>query len=258
MWVLRFILDLPPAAAPAFDSRDLDPPQADLLAFDAEATFAEWSQRLDAMPELVQRPWGSAFAADPWPEHLPTELHPATERALRDRFTAQAPAVPRSLTWRLRESGSYLRLEVHDVALVVQVTVAPDAPQPNEEVPLPADASRVLAPLPLLQEADLVSAIAPLTHEDETQPMVLLPARRALQQLGALWHDDLRLLDVLRLCADHPQPAVRASVIAVASQVGYQLFLFERAASERDSLLLRVLRSVTAWPAPDPTEGPTA
>jgi hypothetical protein len=50
---------------------------------------------------------------------------------------------------------------------------------------------------------------------------------------------------------------VRASVIAVASQVGYHLFLFERSACEGDSLLLRVLRSVTAWPAPDSTEGPT-
>ena len=258
MWVLRFILDLPPAAVSAFDSLDLDPPQADLLAFDADAVFAEWSERLDAIPELAQRPWGSAFTTDPWPEHLPAELHPATERALGDRFAAQAPAVPRSLTWRLRDSGSYLRLEAHDVALVVQITVDPEKPQPNEEAPLPADASRVLAPLPLLQEADLVSAIAPLTHGDETQPAVLLPARRALQQLGALWHDDLRLLDVLRLCADHPQPTVRASVIAVASQVGYHLFLFERSACEGDSLLLRVLRSVTAWPAPDSTEGPTA
>jgi hypothetical protein len=258
MWILRFVLDLPPAAPPASDLAEPGPLPPDLLAFDADAAFAEWSDRLAASPCLQNRPWGSAFVDDPWPAQLPAELHPAVHSALRERFSAQAPSVPRSLTWASRESRSHVRLEAHDAALALQITVAPQDPQPVAEATLPSDLAALLHPLPLLQEADLLAAAAPLYQEREADAQALLPARRALQQLGALWHDDLRLLDVLRLCADHPQPTVRASVIAVASQVGFRLFLFERAAAESDSLLLRVLRSVTAWPSPDPQEGDRA
>ena len=255
MWVLRFILDLPPVAPPAPESADQEPIPPDLLTFDADAAFAEWSERLASAPLLYPRAWGSAFADDPWPSELPPELHPAVRRALRTRFSAQAPGLPPSLTWRSRDSHSHVRLEAHEAALALQVTVDPNEPQPSDPPSLPADLAALLQPLPLLQEADLLAAIAPLTDARQANAGVLLPARRALQQLGALWRDDLRLLDVLHLCADHPQPTVRASVIAVASQIGYRLFLFERAAAESDPLLLRVLRSVTAWPSPEATEG---
>ena len=251
MWSLRFVLDLPPAAAPASDSTDQGPLPPDVLAFDADAAFAEWSERLATSARLHPRPWGSAFSEDPWPMRLPAELHPAVQGALRERFAAQAPSVPRSLTWRSVESSSHVRLEAHDTALVIHATVAPHDPQPRDESSLPSDLAALLQPLPLLQEADLLLATAPLTGALEEPQQALLPARRALQQLGALWYDDLRLLDVLRLCANHPQSSVRASVIAVASQVGFRLFLLECAAEERDPLLARVLQTVTAWPPPE-------
>lgn len=260
MWVLRFVLDLPPADQPALASAETEPPPADLLAFDTDAVFAQWSERLSMAPQLRARPWGSAFAHDPWPSPYPADSHPAVQKELRDRFNAQAAGIPTSLTWQSIASGSYVRLEAHDAALVLQITVDPHETQPIEgsqqPAELPVDLAALLQPLPLLQEADLVQAIAPLLRpETDASPPSLLLARRALQQLGALWADDLRLLDVLRLCADHPQATVRSSVIAVASQAGYRLFLYERAAIETDPLLLRVLGTVTSWPAPEGLEG---
>lgn len=254
MWSLRFVLDLPPTASSVPDPTDPGPLPPDLLAFDADAAFTEWSERFAASGLLHPRPWGSAFSDDPWPMRLPAELHPAVQAALRERFAAQAPSVPRSLTWRSVNSSSHVRLEAHDTALVVHVTVTPRDPQPRDESSLPSDLAALLQPLPLLQEADLLLATAPLTGALEEPPQSLLPARRALQQLGALWYDDLRLLDVLRLCANHPQSSVRASVMAVASQVGFRLFLLECAAEERDPLLARVLKTVTAWSPPEATQ----
>jgi hypothetical protein len=155
-----------------------------------------------------------------------------------------------------------VRLEAHEAALVLDVAApTPLATEPDGrtgEVALPSDLSALLGPLPLLQEADLVAALAPLAAPADTvATTTLLSARLALQRLGAFWYDDLRLLDVLRLYADHPLPSVRASVIAVASHVGYQLLLLERAAGETAPLLCRVLGTLTAWTAPSPAAPPT-
>lgn len=86
-----------------------------------------------------------------------------------------------------------------------------------------------------------------LLHEIENGTDALA-VRAALLGLGALWHSDMRLLDVLRKLYAHPRPEVRAGVIAVASRVGYRLFLLELMGREEDPLLRRVLRSATAFP----------
>lgn len=262
MLLLRFVLDLPapsPLDAVTFPAATETPP--DLLAFEAPAAFAEWSQYLERSPLLRARPWGSAFLDDPWPRRLLPDLHPAVEQALQERYTQQAAGAPHSLSWLSVRSGSRVRLEAHEAALVLDVAIpTPHAAEPDQrtgEVALPSDISALLGPLPLLQEADLIAALAPLAAPADTVATTpLLSARLALQRLGAFWYDDLRLLDVLRLYADHPLPSVRASVIAVASHVGYRLFLLERAACETDPLLCRVLGTLTAWTAPSPAVPP--
>jgi hypothetical protein len=111
----------------------------------------------------------------------------------------------------------------------------------------------------LRDEADLLADIGPLLSSSaffadlpDDDPLVLR-SRNALLKLGALWHSDLRLLDLLRKLAAHPRKKVRAAVIAVASRVGYQLFLLELWAGEADPVLRRILASVTAF-----TQGPAS
>lgn len=255
MLLLRFVLDLAPPVPPPSSASDVpagppDEPQVDLLAFDPEAAFAEWSEVLERSPLLRARPWGGAFLDDPWPPQLPKDLHPALTQEFQARYSQQRSGTPHSLAWLSVNSRSRVRLEAHEAALALDVAI-PTTAGPGE-LSLPRDIAALLQPLPLLQEADLLAALVPLGHTPApTATAALLPARRALQRLGALWHDDLRLLDVLRLYADHPLSTVRGSVIAVASHVGYRLFLLERAACETDSLLHRVLRTVTAWSAED-------
>lgn len=259
MLLLRFVLDLPPAQIPPLIDAATSPESAaeaavDLLAFDAPAAFADWSDALLRSPHLRARAWGSAFIDDPWPPRLPKELHPALTQELQNRYSQQAAGAPHSLSFLTVESGCRVRLEAHEAALALDVAIL-TTPGDGGGLALPRDVAALLQPLPLLQEADLLSALAPLNSTpDSADATALLLARQALQRLGALWHDDLRLLDVLRLYADHPLPGVRASVIAVASHVGYRLFLLERAACETDALLRRVLRTVTAWT----TEGTAA
>lgn len=260
MLLLRFVLDLPPAQiAPLTDAATRPEATADsdvdLLAFDAPAAFADWSDVLLRSPYLRERPWGSAFIDDPWPPRLPKELHPALTQELQARYSQQAVGAPHSLSFLTVDSQCRVRLEAHEAALALDVAIPTTQGSDGGGLALPRDVAALLQPLPLLQEADLLSALDPLNSTpDSTDTTALLLARQALQRLGALWHDDLRLLDVLRLYADHPLPGVRGSVIAVASHVGYRLFLLERAACETDALLRRVLRTVTAWT----TEGTAA
>jgi len=275
MLLLRFVLDIPPSlgqspaptheaprrsASPQLSSPadPLENSAPDPLAFDAPTAFAEWAFRLEQSPLLRPRPWGSAFLADPWPKRLPRELHPTVNDELQRRYAQQAAGAPHSLSWHTISSQSRVRLEAHESALVLDVSIPGSTVAADAHRSLPADVATLLQPLPLLQEADLLSALAPLSAlplEVGMEPLLL--ARRALQRLGGLWYDDLRLLDVLRLYADHPLPSVRASTIAVASHVGYPLFLLERAACETDALLRRVLHTVTAWVAPEPTRAET-
>lgn len=274
MLLLRFVLDIPPSLgqspAPTHEaprrstspqlSSPADPLEnsaPDPLAFDAPTAFAEWAFRLEQSPLLRPRPWGSAFLADPWPKRLPRELHPTVNDELQRRYAQQAAGAPHSLSWHTISSQSRVRLEAHESALVLDVAIPVSTAATGGDPSLPPDIATLLQPLPLLQEADLLSALAPLSclpQEVGLEPLLL--ARRALQRLGGLWYDDLRLLDVLRLYADHPLQAVRASTIAVASHVDYRLFLLERAACETDSLLRRVLHTVTAREAPEPTPAP--
>lgn len=106
-----------------------------------------------------------------------------------------------------------------------------------------------------LAEAEAFAEQTAAELRDEAQLLQLiehhadaLTVRAALLGLGALWHSDMRLLDVLRKLYAHPRPEVRAGVIAVASRIGYRLFLLELMCREEDPLLRRVLRSATSFP----------
>jgi hypothetical protein len=92
----------------------------------------------------------------------------------------------------------------------------------------------------LRDEAELLAALSDLTD--------VFRARAALLELGALWHSDLRLLELLRELGVNPRTELRAGVIALASRIGYRLFLLEMWARETDPVLRRILRSATSFP----------
>lgn len=155
------------------------------------------------------------------------------------------------LTSRLAASPLFGRvvLEEHDEALVLELLAA----SPAEVLPLLAGCD---PPLNLCGEAELLAALAPLCSLEQTLPTeALRSGRAALLGLGALWHSDLGLLDLLHKLGEHPSSEVRAGVVTVASRVGYRLFLLELLAGEEDPVLRRILRSVTAF-AEEPGAGP--
>ena len=123
-----------------------------------------------------------------------------------------------------------LIVEDHEEQLVLELRGA----TPAEAHAFAAEAGGILR-----DSSELWSALA---TED------VFAARSALLQLGALWHSDMRLLELLRELSAHPRTEIRAGVIALASRVGYRMFLFELWARETDPLLRRILRSATAFP----------
>lgn len=262
----RFVLDgAAPGGGVAQGAFATAAETGDLLSFDAGAAFASTAAALSGASVLRTRPWGSAHVHDPWPSGLPADCHPAVAQALQVHCEAQDPGAPHSLTWLVTDGRHTVRLEAHEAALVLHIAATSasangDAGQPSgrgEDAVVMA--LRPLLP-PLLTEEDLTIALRPLSAPEDAATVdafggaAVLRARQALQRLGALWFDDLRLLDVLRRHAAHPLQPVRASVVAVASQAGYRLFLYERAAVETDPLLRRILRTLTT-PVPAESEG---
>jgi hypothetical protein len=77
------------------------------------AGFAELVARLAAHPAVEPEGWGSAYPDDPWPRPLPEALPAAARELLGRHYAAQAPDLPRSMTFVSRWSRSLLSLEDH-------------------------------------------------------------------------------------------------------------------------------------------------
>ena len=118
-------------------------------------SFAELVARLAAHPALEPTGWGSAYPDDPWPRPLPADLPTPTRALLQQRFTAQSPDPPRSMTFVTRWSRSLVTLEdhpgglglviAHDPVVTAVTPEAPgqgamaDAPAPLGELPVDVD-----------------------------------------------------------------------------------------------------------------------
>lgn len=222
-------------AEPLSDLGELGDPEA------SGQRLAALARELEGSPLVVPRPWGSEFDpdVDPWPSTLSAEAPAAVWRSLRERFTAQRPGrIPR-LTWALRlpEAGARVTLELHD-ELVVMALHGAGAMTPEE---LLGKGQRART------EQELLAELAALRSAEMYSDELLLRGRAAIVGLGALWHSDLRLLGLLRELGRHPRRELRSAVIAVASRLGYRLFLLELLAVETDRMLRRVLEPVTAF-----------
>jgi hypothetical protein len=218
--------------------------------------LADLEQRLARHPALAAGSWGSAYATDPWPRPLSADLPAATRALLAQRYAAQSPVRPRSLTFVTRWSRSLVALEDHGGALVLALTYAPTAgvraagsrPLPTD---LPSDARWAVQELPFADAAMLDEWLWAAGS-----PPPPLPDRvTLLLGLAAVWHADLRLHTLLRrISRQSADWALRAAAIAVAQRQGYLLLLHELCAGETDPELRAELEARTALAAANEAE----
>jgi hypothetical protein len=210
-------------------------------------TWASVREALSAHPAFLPGSWGSAYADDPWPRPLPADLPPSTRALLQQRHAAQRPDRPRTVTFATRESRSLVSLEDHEGALVLAIAYGEDAVPPGESVRPSAAAAGGPTSLPAELPADVRAALGGLSFASAATLVERLLSPRpgrsgpddrvtTLLGLAAVWHDDLRLAEILRHLATSPAGdwALRAAGIAVAQRQGYRLLLHELAAGETD------------------------
>ena len=233
--VHRFYLDTDGAPA----SLDRPPFSSDLAA-----AFDEVARRVALAPFVNPRAWGGAHVEDPWPQPLPSPLHPAVEQAIRQHAEKQSPDRPAQLTFRTQASRSFLTVIALESGLLLHVRT-------DASLPLPADVTDVLAVLPAVPETEIFSDLArmqALSPDQLTEDTIQL-AHRGLRGLAALCYEDLSVLTLLRQLAQHPRREIRAAVLSAASLLGLRFFLLELLLTERDPALAHLLRVATHLPA---------
>lgn len=236
------------------------------------AGFAELVARLAAHPAVEPAAWGSAYPDDPWPRPLPEALPAAARELLGRHYAAQAPDLPRSMTFVSRWSRSLLSLEDHAGALVLAIApgrAAPEAEPSPASSPadpplagLPADVRWALRGLPTASAAELLACLQPSPPGQPLSPVAGAAAGdrvTALLGLAAIFAGDLQLIEVLRsLSSATSDWALRAAAIAVAQRQGFLLLLHELYASETDPELSAELHQLTetaSGPRPAPRAG---
>jgi hypothetical protein len=181
--------------------------------------------------------WGNESFDDPYVETMQGISMPARSLALRQN-AAQNPDRVAAVNYRTRWSRSIVTVEAHqDHFLILQAAWKP-SPHPewmaafnaryDTRYPdtIPVDALAAIWRYDYTNEQRLRSALDTCTEPGD---IVF-----CLQCLGALMHNDLRLMGVLERFTGHPDVEVRREVAQIALNLGYHAVLLRMDAVETD------------------------
>ena len=200
-------------------------------------------------PFLEPGSWGSAYADDPWPEHVPEQPNSAPHFERRQRETnRQADGAVWSRTRRTRHSRSYLTYELHhDEIFIVDVRYAPS----RQTSVIERMNSHFGCDYPSDMPVDVVAALLgfgfdsarDLQNELETtaEPQALAGL---LSLLSALRHSDLSMFRVFRRYMDHPDAVVRTTLWNVFAAYNFESLLEEAVLVEEDPAILDQLNGL--------------
>jgi tetratricopeptide (TPR) repeat protein len=200
-------------------------------------------------PFLEPGSWGSAYADDPWPEHVPEQPNSAPHFERRQRETnRQADGAVWSRTRRTRHSRSYLAYELHhEDVFVVDVRYAPS----RQTAVVERMNAHFGCDYPRDMPVDVIAALlgfgfdsaSDLQNELETtaDPQALAGL---LSLLSALRHSDLSMFRVFRRYMDHPDAVVRTTLWNVFAAYNFESLLEEAVLIEEDPVVLEQLHGL--------------
>lgn len=193
--------------------------------------------------------WGSAYADDPWPEHVPEQPNSLPHFERRQRETnRQADGSVWARTRRTRHSRSYLAFELHhDDVFVIDVRYTPARQTAVVErmndhfgcdypVDMPVDVIAALLGFGFDSARDLQNELE-VTSEPEALAGLL-------SLLSALRHSDLSMFRTFRRYMDHPDPGVRTTLWNIFAAYNFESLLEEALLIEEDPKVLEQLRSL--------------
>ncbi len=193
--------------------------------------------------------WGSAYADDPWPEHVPDQPNSIPHFERRQRETnRQADGLVWSRTRRTRHSRSYLSYELHhDDVFVIDVRYAPSrhtsvvermnahfgCDYPRD---MPVDVIAALLGFGFDSASDLQNEL-----EATAEPQALAGL---LSLLSALRHSDLSMFPIFRRYMDHPDAGVRTTLWNLFAAYNFESLLEEALLVEEDEETQEQLRTL--------------
>ena len=200
-------------------------------------------------PFLEPGSWGSAYADDPWPEHVPEQPNSVLHFERRQRDTnRQADGLVWSRTRRTRHSRSYVGYELHhDDVFIIDVRYTPSqqtavVERMNDHFgcdyprDMPVDVIAALLGFGFDSARDLQNEL-----ETTADPQALAGL---LSLLSALRHSDLSMFRIFRRYMDHPDTGVRTTLWNVFAAYNYESLLEEALLLEEDPEVEQQLRTL--------------
>ena len=200
-------------------------------------------------PFLEPGSWGSAYADDPWPEHVPDQPNSVLLFERRQRETnRQADGLVWTRTRRTRHSRSYVGYELHhDEVFIVDVRYPPSrqtaviermnahfgCDYPRD---MPVDVVAALLGFGFDSAADLQSEL-----ETTAEPHALAGL---LSLLSALRHSDVSMFRIYRRYMDHPDTVVRTTLWNLFAAYNFESLLEEALLLEEDPEISEQLRAL--------------